>query len=203
MSQPPDLPPDILGTGALPAMPQPSLEERPQPLKAFQARPWTTAPGGDLQTPFEAAVIVATILRPTLLQAVRSIFAQDLQGRVQILIGIDKVKGDRGMLDALRAREWPKPVGGEVGLARKSFDFDPPNDVRPPTELSSEEAGPGLDKLNGKLKECKDGKRGFEATLYVGTEGEVLAAGATPPDEEGEEGDEPAGEPEREPVPAG
>jgi hypothetical protein len=98
--------------------------------------------------------------------------------------------GDRAtekcMLNALRSRDWPKPVGGEIGLARKSYDFDPPNDVRPPTEWSSEEAGPGLDKINGKLDECKDGKGGFEATLYVDTDGNVLSAGATPPDEEGE-----------------
>ena len=44
--------------------------------------------------------------------------------------------GDRDtekcMLDSLRAKRWPKPVGGEHGLARKSFDFDPPNDVRAP-----------------------------------------------------------------------
>ena len=33
-------------------------------------------------------------------------------------------------------RVMPKPVGGDVGLARKSFDFDPPNDVRPPADYS-------------------------------------------------------------------
>jgi hypothetical protein len=94
---------------------------------------------------------------------------------------------EKCMLDALRSRDWPKPVGGEVGLARKSYDFDMLNDVRPPTEWSSEEAGPGLDKINGKIAECKHGKGGFEATFYVDTEGNVLSAGATPPDEEGEE----------------
>ena len=64
---------------------------------------WTTSSAKDLQTPFDAAVVVATILRPTLMQAVRSIFAQELGGRIQILIGIDKIVGDRGVIDRLQA----------------------------------------------------------------------------------------------------
>ena len=59
--------------------------------------------------PFDAAVIMATILRPTLLKAVRSVFAQDLKGRIQILIGIDKRAGDAGVLDRLRA-ECPSHI---------------------------------------------------------------------------------------------
>ncbi len=99
--------------------------------------------------------------------------------------------GDRDtekcMIDALRKRSWPKPVGGEHGLARKSFDFDPPNDVRPPTEWSSSEVEKGLSKVSSKLHDCNHGKSGFSATLYVGTDGNVLAVGATPPDEAGED----------------
>jgi hypothetical protein len=94
---------------------------------------------------------------------------------------------ERCMLDALRAKSWPKPVGGEHGLARKSFDFDPPNDVRPPTEWGEDDAAPGLKKIAPDLQACKDGRRGaFEATLYVDTEGKVLAASVTPPDEDGD-----------------
>jgi hypothetical protein len=44
----------------------------------------TTSTGG--QTPFDVAVVIPTVLRPTLLRAVRSIFRQDLKGRIQILI---------------------------------------------------------------------------------------------------------------------
>ena len=100
--------------------------------------------------------------------------------------------GDRAtekcMLGALRAKSWPKPVGGDHGLARKSFDFDPPNDVRPPTIWSDSDAEPGLSKIGSDLEKCKNGRSGkFEATLYVGTSGEVLAAGVTPPDETGED----------------
>jgi hypothetical protein len=92
------------------------------------------------------------------------------------------------MLNSLRAKTWPKPVGGDHGLARKSFDFDAPNDVRPPTEWSDSEAQPGLATIGGDVAKCKDGHSGrFEATLYVGTEGEVLSAGVTPPNENGED----------------
>lgn len=91
------------------------------------------------------------------------------------------------MLDAVRAKSWPKPVGGEHGLARKSFEFDPPNDVRPPTTWDEHDAAPGLKKLSDGIAECKRGRSGaFEATLYVGTDGKVLSASVTPPDEDGD-----------------
>ncbi len=44
----------------------------------------------DIQTPFDICVIIPTILRPSLTEALRSVFAQDFDGRVQILIGIDQ-----------------------------------------------------------------------------------------------------------------
>jgi hypothetical protein len=98
--------------------------------------------------------------------------------------------GDRDtekcMLDALRAKKWPKPVGGEHGLARKSFDFDPPNDVRAPADYDQDHLGKGLDKISGKLASCKESKGSYEATIYVATDGSVLSAGVTPPDEQGE-----------------
>ena len=94
---------------------------------------------------------------------------------------------ERCMLKALRKQRWPKPVGGNVGLARKSFDFDAPNDVRPPTDWPEEEVRPALKKLHEQLSECKNGRRGhFQATAYVAADGSVLAAGVTPPDEDGE-----------------
>ncbi len=94
---------------------------------------------------------------------------------------------ERCMLDSLSAKSWPKPVGGEHGLARKSFSFDPPNDVREPITWDGDDAAPGLKKIADDLDSCKRGQRGqFEATLYVATDGKVLSAGVTPPDESGE-----------------
>ncbi len=43
-----------------------------------------------LQQPFDLAVVMPTVLRPSLTRAVRSIIDQDFDGRVQTLIGIDK-----------------------------------------------------------------------------------------------------------------
>ena len=111
----------------------------------------------------------------------------DASGQVAAAYLEESTLGDRStercMLDTMRKKAWPKPVGGEHGLARKSFSFDPPNDVRAPTDWSESDAEPGLKKIAGDLGECKNGASGFKATLYVGTDGKVLAAGVTPPDE--------------------
>lgn len=96
-------------------------------------------------------------------------------------------KTEKCMLSALRAKSWPRPVGGKVGHARKSFDFDPPNDVRPPTEWDGENVAQVLSEKAGDIERCKDGSHGtFTATMYVDTEGNPLAVGVTPPDAEGE-----------------
>ena len=94
---------------------------------------------------------------------------------------------ERCMLDALAAKSWPKPVGGQHGFARKSFTFDPPNDVREPITWDDHDAAAGVKKIAADVDKCKQGHSGaFEATLYVDTSGKVLSAGATPPDEDGE-----------------
>jgi len=52
-----------------------------------------------LQQPADAAVVIATILRPSLVRAVQSIFAQTHPGRIQVLVGIDKPVGPLALLD--------------------------------------------------------------------------------------------------------
>jgi hypothetical protein len=59
-----------------------------------------------VQTPFDAAVVIPSILRPTLPRAVESVFRQRFPGRIQVLVGIDRAIGDRAMLDGLR-RDCP------------------------------------------------------------------------------------------------
>jgi hypothetical protein len=61
------------------------------------------------QAGFDTAVVIPTVLRPTLLRAVRSVFGQDLKGRIQILIGIDQRQGDDECLETL-ARECPDHI---------------------------------------------------------------------------------------------
>ena len=115
----------------------------------------------------------------------------DAQGKVDHAHLEKSTIGDREtercMLDSLRSKNWPKPVGGLHGLARKSFDFDPPNDVRAPTSWDGEHVSDAVGKLSRKVSACKKGASGaFEATVYVSTDGSVMAAGVTPPNEAGE-----------------
>ncbi|MTI09126.1 glycosyltransferase family 2 protein [Curvivirga aplysinae] len=44
----------------------------------------------DLQTAFDAAVIIPTILRPDLYRSINSVFTQEKVNRIQILIGVDQ-----------------------------------------------------------------------------------------------------------------
>ena len=69
----------------------------------------------DLQTPFEAAVVIPTVLRPGLARAVASVYAQDLppRTRLQLLIGVDVAEGDRLLLDRLAA-ECPDHIAFTV-----------------------------------------------------------------------------------------
>jgi len=51
-------------------------------------------PRTNLQQTFDAAVVTPTIMRPDIEQALRSVFDQDVSGRVQVLVGIDRLVTD-------------------------------------------------------------------------------------------------------------
>jgi FkbM family methyltransferase len=57
---------------------------------------------------FDFAVIVATILRPTLLQACRSVVEQTVDGAVNLVVGVDYPIGSLAALDEIRRMERPK-----------------------------------------------------------------------------------------------
>jgi hypothetical protein len=57
----------------------------------------------DRQRPYDVAAVMPTLLRPSLSRAATSVFAQDLPGRIQLLIGIDRAEGERAQLAALAA----------------------------------------------------------------------------------------------------
>lgn len=63
----------------------------------------------DPQSPADVAVVMPTMLAPSLLRAARSVLRQDFAGRVQLLIGVDVRRGDPGLLDTIRA-ECPPHV---------------------------------------------------------------------------------------------
>jgi hypothetical protein len=60
--------------------------------------------GADLQTPMDVAVVIPTVLRPTLRDALYSVFTQDLPGRIQVLIGVDAPLGDLDLIDQVCTR---------------------------------------------------------------------------------------------------
>lgn len=90
--------------------------------------------------------------------------------------------GDRDteacMIKVLSSRSWPSPVGGREGIAETDFTFDPlPG--RQPVAWSEADAGKNVAKARAAIDECGRGARAgkLSATLYVDTDGSVLAAG--------------------------
>ena len=57
----------------------------------------------DLQRPVDVAVIMPTIIRPTMKEALQSGFRQAPARRIQILIGIDRPDGDVALIEAICA----------------------------------------------------------------------------------------------------
>lgn len=91
---------------------------------------------------------------------------------------------EKCLLDAARAKTWPKPLGGD-GLAEKSFDLEPRTQ---PLPLEEERVKKSIALVRKESAKCRQGVRGtFTATAYIRTNGQVLAAGVTPPDEKGED----------------
>jgi hypothetical protein len=60
-----------------------------------------------IQPPFDAAVVIPTTCRPSLVQAVTSIFRQVGVKRIQVLIGIDVVRGDPAVIEEVQAARPP------------------------------------------------------------------------------------------------
>jgi hypothetical protein len=55
---------------------------------------------GDPQVPADVAVVTPTLLRPRLVEALRSIYAQQGVGRIQVLLGVDRVAHPPDPIDA-------------------------------------------------------------------------------------------------------
>jgi len=75
----------------------------PEQRSASRAPPYCRVFGADALADagtFDFSVVIPAILRSTLPRAVRSIFAQDLPGRVQTLIGVDVPLNEFGPIEA-------------------------------------------------------------------------------------------------------
>jgi hypothetical protein len=67
----------------------------------------TLHPGEPVQEPFDAAVVIPTTCRPSLVKAVASVFRQVGVRRIQVLIGVDVVRGDPAVIDEIEAMRPP------------------------------------------------------------------------------------------------
>lgn len=94
------------------------------------------------------------------------------------------------MFDALKASSWPEPVGGPIGIAESSFEFEMSGDVRPPVMWDSGEVADVLEEHADALAECRTAGARSTATIYVGTDGKALAAGISAPDQDAESASE-------------
>ncbi|MGH6680307.1 MAG: hypothetical protein ACREDL_15575, partial [Bradyrhizobium sp.] len=56
---------------------------------------------GSLQQPFDFAVVMSTVLRPTIAEAIQSVFDQRFDGSVQLLIGIDAAGSDPARVEQI------------------------------------------------------------------------------------------------------
>ncbi len=92
---------------------------------------------------------------------------------------------ERCMVRALKAKTWPKPVGGRHGLAQNSIEFDPLTDGRPADEWDPSNVSEVTAGLVGLRQKC-GAERRMKATVYVeddgsGKTGKALSVGLAAP----------------------
>lgn len=57
-----------------------------------------------IQSPTDVAVVMPTVLRPCIVDAIQAVYAQNFPGRVQILIGVDVPEGDPLLVEQVVAK---------------------------------------------------------------------------------------------------
>jgi hypothetical protein len=65
----------------------------------------------------DVAVVIPTVLRPSLVAAARSVFMQELDGRIHLLIAVDVAKQSREILDAIRERTLVEKIKAKMAEA--------------------------------------------------------------------------------------
>jgi hypothetical protein len=113
------------------------------------------------------------------------------EGAVSSVFAERSTLGDRAtekcMFDALKQASWPAPVGGPIGIAQNSFDFEMSGEVRPPVAWEPEHVAETLSREASKLNACKaDPNASYHATVYVGTDGKAISAGLSAPSRDAE-----------------
>lgn len=92
---------------------------------------------------------------------------------------------ERCILEAVAAQPWPKPEGGEEGIARTRYGLDAP--APRPAQPGMSDLGQAGASLGSKLRRCRtqSGTPSLRVTFYVDADGKVMAAGASVGDESG------------------
>ncbi len=113
------------------------------------------------------------------------------KGKVQAVFAERSSIGDRQtercMLEALQHADWPAPVGGLVGIAQNSFEFEMTGDVRAPVIIDNFDSEQALATHAQAISDCKGaGSGSFTATVYIDTDGSPLAAGIAAPNADAE-----------------
>jgi hypothetical protein len=88
---------------------------------------------------------------------------------------------ERCIMQVLERQSWPRPQGGEEGIASTNYGMDSPG--RSAVDWSPGDLGEAGGELASKLRGCMAGSHGLEITLYIDPDGDVLSAGAAVDDE--------------------
>jgi hypothetical protein len=94
---------------------------------------------------------------------------------------------EKCLMDAAMNASWPPPEGGEAEIRYDGLGFDPPSNVRMPTEWPSDKVAATLGKHEGDFSKCLGEANGakFSVTAYVESGGKVQTAGAATTSKEG------------------
>jgi hypothetical protein len=97
--------------------------------------------------------------------------------------------GDRAtekcLITAIMSQAWPKPDGGD---AEAHYGIELPlQATRPPVDWGAEKVSARIGKYADAIDRCKGGASGFQATIYVGQGGTVIAAGVATAHKDSEE----------------
>lgn len=87
---------------------------------------------------------------------------------------------EKCMFDALRSQRWPAPVGGAVGIARNSFEFEPRKGTPVPAVWDAGRVSEAIDAVSSTLGECRgESDARLLITLYIGDGGRAISGGAS------------------------
>lgn len=89
---------------------------------------------------------------------------------------------ERCIVERARGVQFPRPRGGEAEFTW-GFGLDAASDVRPPVAWSAADVASVLSAQGASLRSQCGGQGGFQVTAYVDRGGQVMAAGASAPDD--------------------